>query len=199
MPVRTTGDVQAALILYALAVIFALIWNVVRDRESRRLEYFLILFEVSSYIVITILNVILQYYGGRYNTVNLMQVGVLLFVFANTLALALNFTRTETELEKVRVSERELAQTNEMLDRLSRVRTDFLANITHEMRTPLAVMSSLAELTQWQLREDAVTGETDENLSDISKEAIRLADRLLDVTVENENLMMPEYKEEENR
>jgi len=174
---------QYGILLYVLAGIFLLTRSMVKDRESRRLEHILILLGSAAYMMLAFSDIIRHGLGGFYDDVNMTQIGMMVFVFANTLALALNFTRTETELEKARVSEREMEETNQMLERLSRVRTDFLANITHEMRTPLAVMSSLAELTQWQLREDAVTGETDENLSDISKEAIRLAE-LADLVVE---------------
>jgi len=171
------------------------IYRMLRNIRKSKTAHVMIYLGAAVFILGTIVEVYAHGRQSAYGIVGTTELGMMVFIFANMMGIAMQFSGAEAELAAARQNERELAQTNEMLDRLSRVRTDFLANITHEMRTPLAVMSSLAELTQWQLREDAVTGETDENLSDISKEAIRLAelaDRLLDVTVENENLMMPE-------
>lgn len=173
---RLLPYVQAALVLYALAVIFALIGSVWKDRKNRYLEYFLILFGVSTYIVIMILDLVLHLYGGQYNNVNLAQIGVLIFVFANTLALALNFTRIETELERTRLSEHEMAETNRMLERLDKLRKNVLANVSHEMKTPLSSMKGYALLAVEDIDDGTVNADTRKNMRLLSREAQRLSD-----------------------
>jgi signal transduction histidine kinase len=50
----------------------------------------------------------------------------------------------------------------------------FLADISHEMRTPLTVMSSYAGLTKMQIKGGRVDTDTLENLDIIQHEAVRL-------------------------
>ncbi|WP_099205389.1 sensor histidine kinase [Scatolibacter rhodanostii] len=104
------------------------------------------------------------------------QVGMLMFLFLNILALLLQFSRARQELDEARQSEREMEETNRMLERLDKLKTDFLSNISHEMRTPLMVMSGYAQLTQWQLNAGTTNEETQENLHIVSQEAQRLAE-----------------------
>lgn len=118
------------------------------------------------------------------------QVGMIVFLFLNILALVLGFARTERELDKARGIEREMEETNKTLVRLNRVRAVFLSNITHEMKTPLAGIDALAQYTQTRIRSGMADGETDENLSDISQRAVWLAgqvDRLLKQSLEQED------------
>lgn len=104
------------------------------------------------------------------------QVGMMIFLFLNLLTLALDFSRTRRKLDSALQSEREMEESNRMLERLDKLKTDFLSNISHEMRTPLMVMSGYAQLTDWQIGIGSVDGETQENLRVVSKEALRLAE-----------------------
>lgn len=116
-------------------------------------------------------------------------VGMTVFLFLNMLALVMSFSRTEQELSAVRESQREIRETNRMLERLGRAKTDFLGNISHEMKTPLAVISSYAGLTISQLRKNAVDGQTLDNLDRVQQEAVRLGrlvEQLMAVSLEKE-------------
>lgn len=116
-------------------------------------------------------------------------VGMVIFLFINILALVMSFSRTEEELFAVRESQREIQATNRMLERLNRAKTDFLNNISHEMKTPLAVISSYAGLTISQLRKNAVDEQTEENLDRVQQEAVRLGrlvEQLMKVSIEKE-------------
>ena len=81
-----------------------------------------------------------------------------------------------------------------MLEKMNSLKSDFMRNIAHEMKTPLTVMSGYAQLTQRQIQKDAVNEETTANLQTIAREAGRLSDmvtRLLDVTYQGMGASAP--------
>ncbi|MDR0594318.1 MAG: sensor histidine kinase [Bifidobacteriaceae bacterium] len=100
------------------------------------------------------------------------MIGVILL---NTMALALHSVRAQQDLGRAQSRERELQETNRLLDELDATRTRFISNISHEMRTPLTVMSANAQLSKALLRADADRGEIAERLDVVDGEAMRLA------------------------
>ncbi len=72
--------------------------------------------------------------------------------------------------------EQALKLENEALDRENLMRLELLHNLSHETRTPLAVMSVYAQLTVGAIREGTVDEQTIQDLDVISKEAKRLAE-----------------------
>ena len=110
---------------------------------------------------------------------------MILLAFCYALALTIGHTRTERSLSQAQLRELEIAEENAMLEKMNRLKSDFLRNLAHEMKTPLTVMSGYAQLTERQIRKDSVNEETVLNLETIAKEAGRLSDmvtQLLDVT-----------------
>ena len=110
---------------------------------------------------------------------------MILLSFCNALVLTVGYARTERSLSEAQRRELEIAEENAVLEKLNRLRDDFMRNLAHEMKTPLTVMSGYAQLTERQLRKDAVNEETAVNLETIAREAGRLSDmvtQLLDVT-----------------
>ncbi|MDL2234678.1 sensor histidine kinase [Christensenellaceae bacterium OttesenSCG-928-L17] len=173
---------QASVILFTSLVALQLIRLAVRERGEQRFEHLLILFGGAAYIASSLVDVVLHSTGGRYDNVNFLKVGALVFVFANTLALALNFQRVELALSAAQKSQRELDEANRLLTRLNNMKTDFLANISHEMKTPLTIMGGYAQLADWHLGAGTADADTRENLRTIAQEAERLGqmvDRLL--------------------
>ena len=75
---------------------------------------------------------------------------------------------------------------NEMLDRLNRMKTEFLGNVSHELKTPLAVISSHAQLTRQHEQENPPQDDYVTNkMLLISSEAERtaaLVEQLLEIT-----------------
>lgn len=100
----------------------------------------------------------------------------ILFVFCNAVMLTINLSRTERRLDESKQRESQVTQMNETLEKLDRLKTDFMHNIAHEMKTPLTVMSGYAQLTEKQIDKNMVNDETLSNLETISSEAQRLSD-----------------------
>lgn len=110
---------------------------------------------------------------------------MILLAFCYALALTIGHTRTERSLSQAQRRELEIAEENAVLEKMNRLKSDFLRNLAHEMKTPLTVMSGYAQLTERQIIKDSVNEETVGNLETIAKEAGRLSDmvtQLLDVT-----------------
>ncbi len=112
------------------------------------------------------------YHAWEYNSV---AAGVLIGVFTNMIALTLNYAEIETALQVAKSRQKALNVTNRLLDRLNRMKTQFMANISHEMKTPLTVMSVHAQLSKALLSSGADKEEIVQSLDTISQESKRLA------------------------
>lgn len=110
----------------------------------------------------------------NYGETNILEAGVLIFVSANAIALTVNFMRTENDLKESRKREMEVIRERNNLTELAKMKADFMANVGHELKTPLTVMGSYAGLTIRQIKKNAVTPETVKNLDVIQQEAVRL-------------------------
>lgn len=164
---------SAAVGIYLLA---ALVYNVTRKKDNRHPEHLLILSGSLIFIIMAIMDIQIHRSRGYTLPLGLSEIGMMVMIFVNMIALALQFSSTETELDKARRNEQVTQQTNLLLDRMSRLKSEFMANISHEMRTPLTVMSSYAGLTSLEIRHGAVNEKTLDNLAVIKREAVRLAD-----------------------
>lgn len=110
---------------------------------------------------------------------------MILLALCYALALTIGHTRIERNLSQAQLRELEIAEENAMLEKMNRLKSDFMRNLAHEMKTPLTVMSGYAQLTQRQIQKGSVNEETVLNLDTVAKEAGRLSDmvtQLLDVT-----------------
>lgn len=102
---------------------------------------------------------------------DLSQISMLVFAFFQMAAVSLSTFR---QVEAAKAAEQRLTAENALLERMNRMRADLMANISHELKTPLAAMSALAQYTRMQLQADAVDEQTEGNLEDIAGEARRL-------------------------
>ena len=95
-------------------------------------------------------------------------IGMIFFVFCYVLVIAIEYAETER-------NENRLATEAMALERANQLKTDLMRTISHEMRTPLAVIRGFAELTAEGARKSGMTGELLSNLDAIAAETVRMA------------------------
>ncbi len=100
------------------------------------------------------------------------EVAMLVFVFFEMTAM---FIGTAHAMEEARAMEQRLNAENILLDRTNRMKNDLMATVSHETRTPLAVLSGYAELIAMELRRKGVDPQTARDLDQIADETQRIA------------------------
>lgn len=104
---------------------------------------------------------------------DLSKISMLVFVFFQMTAM---FMGTVYTAEEARAAEQRVAAENAALERMQQMKSDLLATVSHETRTPLAVLSGYAELISMEMQKKGVDDQTARDLAKISGEAQRLAD-----------------------
>jgi signal transduction histidine kinase len=116
-------------------------------------------------------------------------IGMVFFVFCYALVLSVEYAQTERAMWDAREKERQLASENAALDRVSRLKTELMSTISHEARTPLAVLAGYAGLVSMELKDKGVDIQTAADLDKIAFEAKRVAeliDGMKQLTLRNE-------------
>ena len=93
-----------------------------------------------------------------------------------------------TRLEKQAVQLRETRLQNELLGKTNEMNRDFLRMVSHELKTPLTVISGYAQLMERQMEKGISSDAAPERLETIRQEADRLSEivtRLMDYTYGN--------------
>lgn len=172
--------ISRLLIFYQAVMCFTIVYVIVRAvTKIRRVSLPQILFLAGGGIMIyAAVRDILFYRDifippyGTYVNAPLSEMALLLFVFLQMTAV---FIGTIREMDEVRLKEQKLLAENAALGRVGQLRADLLDTLSHEMRTPLAVMMGYAELAVKELRLKGVSDETTADLDAIVSEAGRLA------------------------
>lgn len=105
----------------------------------------------------------------------LSSTAMVVTIFLNMIGLALHANRIELALAEANRTEKELLLANQSLDRLNLLKDEFIRTISHEMRTPLTVMSGYAQLSAWKLRNNLAEADIPSDLDLITQEANRLS------------------------
>ncbi|HWQ75795.1 MAG TPA: ATP-binding protein [Syntrophomonas sp.] len=122
------------------------------------------------------------------------EAAMLVFVLAQTASL---FQMNNRVLVEAKAAEQKLEAEKAALESLNRLKTEFLGNVSHELKTPLTVMSGYAQTTK-QLagnRDTLEPSEVSRRMTLISSEAERLSlmvGQILDVTRMEEGRMVME-------
>ena len=175
------------LVLFTGAIMVNMAVIVVKHREMRRVEHILVLFGCAANIALGFGEAALRAATPQ-AAVNFTQIGTMIFMFINTIALAIHFRRTESELAKAEEQRRTLAAERTAMEKLYRMKTEFLATVSHELKTPLTIMGGYAQLTEQQLDTGTVNEKTKEKQQYIFIETQRLSqlvDKLLDLSIED--------------
>ncbi len=178
---RYTVPVSGGMMLYDLFTVVVLVYLSVKNHRFKRADYTIVCCSPLLVAVVYIIEGVTYFSHIFY----LRSYAMILLAFCNALVLTISFSITEKRLNEARLKELEIAEENAMLEKMNNLKSDFMRNIAHEMKTPLTVMSGYAQLTERQLQKNAVNEETTANLDTIAREAGRLSDmvtRLLDVT-----------------
>lgn len=109
---------------------------------------------------------------GAYSNDNFSGVALLVFTF---MLLAAMLLITFKEIRESREKEEELAAKNALLEHSNQLRKDIMSTISHETKTPLAVLSGYAELVAMELRASGRDEQYIADLNTISTEARNVA------------------------
>ena len=119
-------------------------------------------------------------------------IGMVFFVFCYSLAMSVGHAETEKAMLEARESERQLANENATLDHMNILKEKLMSTISHEARTPLAILSSYAGLVAMELKDKGMDRQTTADLDTIAFEAKRVAnliDSMKNMTASKEQVM----------
>lgn len=179
---------QALLVLTIVPFLSVMFWKMRRPtREQTTAMYGIGVFFMSAIGDIVMYSEIF----GEGPNIPVAEVAMLVFVLAQTVSL---FQMNNRVLSEAKDAEQKLEVEKTALENLNRLKTEFLGNVSHELKTPLTVMSGYAQTTkQLAAKPDALeASEVSRRMTLISSEAERLAlmvGQILDVTRMEEGRM----------
>lgn len=176
-----TVPIGAVMLLLELLIAADLLYQSIREAKLDQPDRLFVCLSLMLTLLVNLVESVTYFSRVFYLRAYLM----ILLAFCNALVLTIDHARTEHSLSLAQRREQEVAEENEALERMNQLKSDFMRNLAHEMKTPLTVMSGYAQLTERQILRDAVDEETTTNLNTIEREASRLSDmvtQLLDVT-----------------
>jgi len=183
------GSYLLSVVLVVYVIIrFLMLMNKHRTIEQKIVVSGLLIF---SY---TVIRDILQYnkikifptFGG-----SIMEWALLVFIM---FLMTATFYSTMRQFRETQKMGQRLAMENAALDHVNTLKNELMADLTHEMRTPLTVMSTYAQLAVRTLRQKDFDEQTVADLDTISQEAQRLAEMasgVLDVFKKKEKAFAP--------
>ncbi|WP_312635038.1 ATP-binding protein [Oscillibacter sp.] len=183
---------QLWLIVCIITGTSGLFWNMRRpSREQAAVLYGIAVFYLAAVSDIAMYR---DLFGATYSNAPISEAAMLIFTVAQTVSL---FFMNSRVLAESKETEQRLASDKAALEKLDRMKTEFLGNVSHELKTPLTVMSGYAQTTK-QLSgqlSPPLSEEVSRRMTLISSEADRLSlmvGQILDVTRMEEGQMVME-------
>lgn len=188
---KTLVIYQLVLIGVIVPGVGGLFWTI---RNPNR-EQSAVLYGISVFYIAAVADILMSSHlfgSGDYTTVS--EAAMLVFVVAQTVSLFQMNSRVLTEAKE---AEQKLEAEKTVLESLNRLKTEFLGNVSHELKTPLTVMSGYAQTTKQLAQNSNVPecGEVSRRMTLISSEAERLSlmvGQILDITRMEEGRMVME-------
>lgn len=182
---------QALLVIAIVPGIGVMFWKMRRPTAEQATAmygiavfYFAAIFDIVMYSDI---------FGDAKVNTPVSEIAMLVFVLAQTISL---FQMNNRVLSEVKEAENKLEAEKTILEALNRLKTEFLSDVSHELKTPLTVVSGHAQLIGTQLTDPEYTS-TREKARIISSEADRLAllvGQMLDMTrIEEKNILLEKH------
>jgi len=157
--------------VYGLAIAYAIFRFVTKVRKLK-LEQGIFIIGAIMFFFAVISDFFFFSFDFDIVAIELTGIGSLIFALCQAASV---FIATMKEVEKAKEAEKRLAAENASLDALSRMKSEFLANISHEMKTPLMVISGYAQLSEEQLEAGTADEKTTDRLHAIFLETQRLS------------------------
>lgn len=162
------------------------------NKEQQAALYGIAVFYLSALYDIAMYNDIF----GDIRNVPISEIAMLIFVIAQAISL---FFMNNRLLVENREARQRLVTEKVALENLNRLKTEFLGNVSHELKTPLTVMSGYAQTTKIIADEsdELNSNEISRRMSLISSEAERLSlmvAQILDISRIDEGRMLMDPK-----
>ncbi|MGI6153380.1 MAG: sensor histidine kinase [Christensenellaceae bacterium] len=163
---------HAAIVMVAVYVIIRFIMQL---RVRRDTEHIIFFAAMLVFVYIAVREMLMHNRISIFPTVpgGMMDFGILVFILFQMVAA---FYGTMREVRQARERERQIAAEKDSLEHAHQMKQELMANLTHEMRTPLTVMSTYAQLAVRELKKEGFDSRTTEDLDTINQEAKRLAE-----------------------
>lgn len=170
-----TFFMSQTMIFYEIITIFCATWAIVCiAKKVRNTDMKQRIIIISLFLILIALVIDTLYYNGLLPFIRNAVTEITILIFSMFQMTAM-FLGTMEEVTSAKANEQKLAIENAALEGVNRMKNDMMATISHEMRTPLAVLSGYSELISRELRQKGVDEQTACDLDKISVETQRLA------------------------
>ncbi len=183
---------QLWLVVCIISGISGLFWSMRRpSKEQAAVLYGIAVFYLAAVSDIAMYR---DLFGANYSNAPISEAAMLIFTVAQTVSL---FFMNSRVLAESKETEQRLAADKAALEKLYRMKTEFLGNVSHELKTPLTVMSGYAQTTKQLSKQlsPPLSEEVSRRMTLVSSEAERLSlmiGQVLDVTRMEEGRMVME-------
>lgn len=151
------------------------LWKLIGQLKRRELYTILIFCGLIIFVAAAVYDEVSYLFIAQARVSNMLIWGLLICVFMNMLALTIEFTAMDAAMAVLEKQMEELDETNRMLDNLNTMKVQLLANISHEIKTPLTVISANAQLSDKLLSMKDTKEEIHQNLDAICQESQRMS------------------------